>query len=555
MENQRLFLWLALGLVAWLTWQAWVKDHRQPPPATPVEAAAPAEEPLPAAPGGAATEIPPPVLPGAGAPPAEAPSGEATAVQGRRIRVATDVLELVIDTAGGDLVSARLPRYPVHKDRPDEPVRLLAPDAEDFYVIRSGLRDARGASAAGAGAVYQADQDEYLLPAGADSLEVPLTWTGPDGLRVRKVFSLERGRYAVGLRQEVVNDGGEEWRGAGFVQIQRRHHAVKRSMTDVDTYSFRGPVVYDGDKYEKLKVNDLAEEPFTDTVTGGWIASIQHHFLTAAVPPADAAATIAARVRGDVYTLTAVGSARTVPAGGETVFRDELFIGPKLQSQLRETAPGLRLTVDYGFLTVIAQPLFWVLQKIHSLIGNWGWAIVMVTILIKLAFYKLSETSGKSMAKMRKLQPRLKALQERYADDRQALSQAMMELYKKEKVNPAAGCLPILVQMPVFLALYWVLLESVEMRQAPFMLWINDLSARDPYFILPLLMGITMFAQQRLNPAPPDPVQAKVMMALPVVFTVFFAFFPAGLVLYWFVNNLLSIAQQWRINRVVERGA
>jgi YidC/Oxa1 family membrane protein insertase len=236
------------------------------------------------------------------------------------------------------------------------------------------------------------------------------------------------------------------------------------------------------------------------------------------------------------------------------VFEDTLFVGPKLQDQLREAAPGLVLSVDYGFLTIIAQPLFWVLDKLHGLTGNWGWAIILLTVLIKLVFYKLSETSGKSMAKMRNLQPRIKQLQERYGEDRQALSQAMMQLYKREKVNPAAGCLPILVQMPVFLALYWVLLESVEMRQAPFALWINDLSSRDPYFILPLLMGITMFAQQKLNPAPPDPIQAKVMMALPLVFTVFFAFFPAGLVLYWFVNNLLSIAQQWKINRVVERG-
>ena len=277
------------------------------------------------------------------------------------------------------------------------------------------------------------------------------------------------------------------------------------------------------------------------------------HFLAAAVPPGDRPATYTATYRDGIYTLTAVGEVAPIAAGATGVFENTLFVGPKLQDQMAQTAEGLKLTVDYGFLTVISQPLFWVLQKLHGLTGNWGWAIILLTILIKLVFYKLSETSGKSMANMRKLQPRLKALQERYADDRQALSQANMEMYKREKVNPESGCLPILVQMPVFLALYWVLLESVEMRQAPFMLWIDDLSSRDPYFILPLLMGITMFLQQRLNPAPPDPVQAKVMMALPIVFTVFFAFFPAGLVLYWFVNNLLSIAQQWRINRVVER--
>jgi YidC/Oxa1 family membrane protein insertase len=313
-------------------------------------------------------------------------------------------------------------------------------------------------------------------------------------------------------------------------------------------------VFYDGEKYEKLKVDDLNEEPFEAVTANGWIAAIRHHFLLAAVPPPEQPASYKVTARGDLYTLSALGSVASVAPGQSQTFREVLFVGPKLQEQLNETAPGLVLSVDYGWLTVISQPLFWVLQKLHDLTGNWGWAIILLTVLIKIVFYKLSETSGKSMAKMRKLQPRMKALQERYADDRQALSQAMMELYKREKVNPASGCLPILVQMPVFLALYWVLLESVEMRQAPFMLWINDLSARDPYYILPLLMGVTMFIQQKLNPAPPDPVQAKVMMALPVVFTVFFAFFPAGLVLYWFVNNLLSIAQQWRINKVVEAG-
>jgi YidC/Oxa1 family membrane protein insertase len=393
-----------------------------------------------------------------------------------------------------------------------------------------------------------------VLSSGQDVLEIPLVWRSGNGLTVTKTYSLERGSYRIGIRYSVENRSGSEWRGASYVQLRRRHVPLERSFVDVDTYSYRGPVVYDGEKYEKLDVDDLPEEPMERKVIGGWIASIQHHFLAAGIPPTDRASVISARMRDGIYTLTAVGEINNVAAGSASEFEEILFVGPKLQQQLRETAPGLRLTVDYGFLTIISQPLFWVLQKLHNLTGNWGWAIILLTVLIKLVFYKLSETSGKSMAKMRKLQPRLKALQERYKDDRQALSQAMMEMYKREKVNPASGCLPILVQMPVFLALYWVLLESVELRQAPFMLWINDLSSRDPYYILPLLMGVTMFIQQRLNPAPPDPIQAKVMMTLPIVFTVFFAFFPAGLVLYWFVNNLLSIAQQWRINKVVERG-
>jgi len=285
------------------------------------------------------------------------------------------------------------------------------------------------------------------------------------------------------------------------------------------------------------------------SVTGGWIASIQHHFLSAAVPPTEESFNYDSKVSNGKLTLRGTGPTISVAPGETKTVNAEFFVGPKLQEQLDETAPGLALTVDYGILAILAQPLFWLLQQVHDAVGNWGWSIIIVTFMIKLAFYKLTEASGRSMAKMRKLQPRLKALQERYKDDRQALSQHMMDLYKREKVNPAAGCLPMLVQIPFFIAFYWVLLESVEMRQAPFALWITDLSSRDPYFVLPLLMGVAMFVQQKLNPAPPDPVQAKVMMFLPVMFTVFFAFFPSGLVLYWLTNSVLSVLQQWNINR------
>ncbi len=544
MENQRIFLWIALALTGWLTWQAWIKDYHAPPPvAVPGPTSTVEQRPVPAD------------LPGLPA------AAEARAVDdespsptsGKRIHVQTDVYDISLSTDGGDLRTVALTEYPVHKNQPDVLVRLLDDDPADYFAIQSGLRSAAGESEPNHQAVYEAMESEYSLADGADILEVPLTWQGAGGVTVTKTFVFRRGSYAVDVNYKVENSTGNDWAAASYVQLRRKHVPRQRSMTDVDTYSFRGPVIYDGEKYRKLDVEDLAEEPIRLKVAGGWLASIQHHFLAAAIPPTAKPEEITARIREDVYTLTAVGEVTTVPPGASASFAERLFVGPKLQRQLEEAAPGLRLTVDYGFLTIISQPLFWLLQKLHGLTGNWGWAIILLTVLIKLVFYKLSETSGKSMAKMRKLQPRLKALQERYKDDRQALSQAMMDLYKREKVNPASGCLPILVQMPVFLALYWVLLESVEMRQAPFMLWINDLSARDPYYILPLLMGVTMFIQQRLNPAPPDPMQARIMMALPVIFTVFFAFFPAGLVLYWFVNNLLSIAQQWRINKVVER--
>jgi YidC/Oxa1 family membrane protein insertase len=555
MDNQRVFLWIALALLVWLNYTAFVQYYSEPTDATaPTEAVdelaapgLPETRPVPGIP--PTDDIPPP--PGLDA--AIAAPVEPAAPAERRIRVSTDVLELEISLRGGDLVKALLPRYPVHKRQPDVPIQLLDPSADGLYVFRTGLTSAVPDLSTRPDTMFSAPAMEFRLESGQDVLEVPLTVELDSGVTVTKTYRFRRGSYAVELEQELRNDQDAPWTGASYLQIRRLHDPPGRSLTNVESYSFRGPVTFNGEKYEKLNVGDLARTRLEFTTEGGWVASIQHHFLAAAIPAGRAQFTAAAGADG-IYTLTAVGMPTVVAPGASTAFSDQLFVGPKLQDQLEATAPRLRLTVDYGWLTIISQPLFWVLSKIHSVVGNWGWSIILMTVLIKLVFYKLSETSGKSMAKMRKLQPRMKALQERYADDRQKLSQAMMELYKKEKVNPAAGCLPILVQMPVFLALYWVLLESVEMRQAPFMLWITDLSVRDPLFILPLLMGATMFIQQKLNPAPPDPIQAKLMQALPIVFTVFFAFFPAGLVLYWFVNNLLAIMQQWHINKVVERG-
>jgi YidC/Oxa1 family membrane protein insertase len=548
MDNQRIFLWVALALVFWLNYQAWVKDYRQPPPAARSQGiAAPAAE--------SSGQQALPDLPEAGPAPAAAPApaAERPTRSAQRLTVKTDVLDAQISLVGGDLVSARLLTYPVAKNQPDVPVQLLSPEPGRLFVYRTGLRARDDAGTTTPDTVFRAAEEAYALAEGSDVLEVPLVADLGGGLVVTKLWRFSRGRFDVELEQSVRNDTQAAWTGASYLQVRRLHAPTERSFTDVDSYSFQGPVIFNGEKYEKLDVGDLVGEPVQFTSGSGWVASIQHHFLAAAVPGGGQASFSATARPDGLYVLSAVGTPVEVAPGGSASFTDQLFVGPKLQEQLVATAPKLRLTVDYGWLTIISQPLFWLLSKIHDLVGNWGWSIIVLTILIKLAFYKLSETSGKSMAKMRKLQPRMKALQERYADDRQKLSQAMMELYKREKVNPASGCLPILVQMPVFLALYWVLLESVEMRQAPFMLWMTDLSSKDPYYILPLLMGVTMWIQQKLNPAPPDPVQAKVMQILPVVFTVFFAFFPAGLVLYWFVNNLLSILQQWRINRVVEK--
>ncbi len=549
MDNRRIFLWAGLLFVYFVVYQTWVREQQSPPVSAPVgpDSSLPAPS---ADAAGAGAELP--ALPEAkqGAAPGELPPARADAAS-PRISVATDVFELAIDTQGGDIRDVRLLDYPHRKSDPDDLVVLLQSQPGNVFAVHTGLRTRGSAEEPNHLAGFVAASDRFSLADGTDELVVPLTWTGSDGLVVTKTYRFTRGSYRVDIEYRVENGSGNEIAAASYVQIARTNLPPKRSMTDVDSYSFTGPVLYDGSKYEKLDADDLVKDPIDAAINGGWIASIQHHFLTALVPPADATYSYNIGVRDRTVLQSAIGPLSTLAPGASQAFNETLFVGPKMQDQLEETAEGLKLTVDYGMLTIIAQPLFWVLNWLYKLTGNWGWAIILLTVLIKIAFYKLQETSGRSMAKMRKMQPRIKHLQERYADDRQALSKAMMELYRKEKINPASGCLPILIQMPVFIALYWVLLESVELRQAPWMLWIDDLSVRDPFFILPILMGATMLIQQRLNPAPPDPIQAKVMMVLPIVFTVFFAFFPAGLVIYWFTNNLLSIAQQWRINKLV----
>ena len=401
MENQRIFLWIALALAGWLTWQAWIKDYHRPPPSVPPATATAEQAPAPPS-----EELP-------GLPPETAvqpaPEGASATGQGQRVHVRTDVYDISLSTEGGDLRTVLLNRYPVHKSQPNVLVQLLDDDPADYFAIRSGLRAAAGGEEPNHQASYQVAETAYELPEGSDTLEVPLNWHGADGITVTKTFVFTRGSYAIHVRYTVENATDSEWSAASYIQLRRRHVAQKRTMTDVDTYSFRGPVIYDGEKYRKLKVSDLAEEPLRTKVAGGWLASIQHHFLAAAIPPLSAPEEITARMKDDVYTLTAMGEVATVPAGGNAQFEETLFVGPKLQRQLEETAPGLRLTVDYGWLTIISQPLFWLMQKLHGLTGNWGWAIILLTVLIKLVFYKLSETSGKSMAKMRKLQPRLKA--------------------------------------------------------------------------------------------------------------------------------------------------
>ncbi|MBM0104109.1 membrane protein insertase YidC [Steroidobacter sp. S1-65] len=552
MDNQRVFIWAALALVLYLNFVTWQKDYAPPPPApsaaTQTQSAngsTPANETLPDLPS-AATDAP--------AAPASTPatSSEATAANAAVIRVKTDVLSMDISTRGGELIRADLLKYPVEKNRPDLAVRLFNPTSP-LYVARSGLRAADQRAEPTHQAIYKSAANEYTLAAGQEELIVPLTWTDDQGITVVKTYRFTPGSYRIDLTYDVVNTSGADYKAASYVQIVRHYEHIERSYFKVETYAYRGPAIYDGKAYRKLDIEDEEDRAFKASITGGWMAALQHHFVAAAVPPVGANYDYQLTLDADNdYVLSYRGPLEVVPAGGRHSFKETLFVGPKLQEQLEQAGPKLALVADYGMLTVIAQPLFWLLDKVHNVIGNWGWAIIIVTFLIKLAFYKLTAASGRSMAKMRNLGPRIKAIQERYKDDREQLGRQMMEIYKREKINPLAGCLPILIQIPFFLAFYWVLLESVEMRQAPFLGWITDLSSRDPYFILPILMGAAMFAQFKLQPMPSaDPMQAKIFMFMPIIMAVTMAWFPAGLVLYWLTNTLLSIAQQWRINKLV----
>ena len=566
--NARMFLWLGLVMALYINYETYERDFapKPPPPPTATEIARAAAPTAPGALPGAATTLAasvPQTVAAAPAPAVAAPAVVAAAAPAASatpgtVRVTTDVLDLEISLQGGALVRTDLLKYPRVKGE-KESVQLLNVAPRQFYALQTGLSDAGAGGARPTHlALFSAPQATYSLAAGSsgDELRVPLTWSDPaTGVTVTKTFVLRLGQYRIDLQYDVENRGTAPWTAASYAQILRDDPPVEHSMFSVESYAFQGPAYYDGLKYQKLDRTDAEDRALARDITGGWIAGMQHHFTTAVVPEAGKSYRYSLQTQGDQYLLSTAGPATTVAPQGGATFKEILFVGPKLQSQLETTGPRLDLVADYGILTLLAKPLFWMLEKAHSIVGNWGWAIVIVTFLLKLVFYPLSESSGKSMAKMRVLGPRIKNLQETFKDDREKLGRAMMDLYKREKINPVAGCLPILIQMPVFFAFYWVLLESVEMRQAPFLGWIQDLSAKDPFYVLPLIMAGAMFVQTKLNPTPPDPIQAKVFMILPLVMSVTFAFFPAGLVLYWVANTLLSVAQQWNINRRIEAEA
>ncbi|MCH1611267.1 MAG: membrane protein insertase YidC [Luminiphilus sp.] len=473
------------------------------------------------------------------------------------ISVETDTLEIMIDLMGGDIVGAALRQYPKILDDPSDPFVLLERNAQRTYVAQSGLVGKDGIDT-GERALYRAEHAFYQLT-NQQTLRVALKYSDDkSGISVTKSFHFEAGSHTITVEYEIHNSGSSAIQLTPFAQLKRDSSPAPVSTeSGMGMQPFLGSATTQPDqRFSKFDFDDMADDPFRADLVGGWVAILQHYFVSAWIPEPDKTYRFRTRQTQSGFNIIGyTGPALTVSAGNTARVTNQLYVGPKNQKRLAELAPHLDLVVDYGWLWWIAQPLFWLLTFIQSVVVNWGVAIIILTFLVKLAFFQLSAAGYKSMARMRKVQPRVMAIREEYANDKGKQSQAMMELYKKEKINPLGGCLPILVQMPVFIALYWVLMESVELRQAPFALWIEDLSVMDPYFVLPLLMGASMYYMQKLNPAPPDPMQAKIMQWMPIVFTFFFLWFPAGLVLYWLCNNLLSMGQQYIINRRIESGA
>ncbi len=548
MDNQRLILFVVLGFLFLMLWQSWV-EYSSPQQPTQISRDSVSDDTtdkgtIPETPTISSDSL---------------TLGQDSASQslnklpkGEPVFVETDTLKVELNTYGAGINKVWLKKYSVDIDHQDELFQLMNDSGDEIYMAQGGLlvQDREFPTHK---TLYTSSKKSYRLDNGKDVLDVEFVWNSADGITYKKIYRFHRDSYIVDIIYKVFNTSSETWVGYQYNQFKRTPVETQNSFNPATMVpSYTGGAIYDRDeKYRKISFADMQDENLSIMTTNGWVGMLQHYFVGAWLLEEDSKYEIFTNKLGNNKYF--IGSKSLVPVSIQPGMAGELstrlFIGPKETERLKEAAPGLELTVDYGWLTAISAPLFWLLDKIHSIVGNWGWAIIILTILIKLAFYPLSAASHKSMANMRKMTPRIKTLKERYGDDKQKLNQAMMKLYKEEKINPLGGCLPVLIQIPVFIALYWALLESVELRQAPWILWIKDLSAPDPYFILPVLMGASMLAQQALSAVAMDPMQKKIMMAMPVVFTFFFLFFPSGLVLYWTVNNLLTIAQQYTINK------
>ena len=561
MDWQRTLIIAALAVVSYLMILQYQKDYIDTPASVQAESSVQtvtASDQVPA-PGTAtpmaSADVPQP------APAAQAPAVPAVPSTGQTqlIDVETDLLQVRIDPVGGDIVGLALKAYPVSIAQPDQPFQLLRQDGQQLYIAQSGLVGAQGTDSAIGRPRYVSSQSQYRMD--GDSLVVDLTFTQDSGAQITKSFAFKRGSYLIDVNTRVDNRGAAPWQGGMYGQIQRDGSPDPGTNTGaaLGMITFLGAAYWDQEKpYNKISLDDIGSTALDKPIPGGWLAMIQHYFLSAWIPDQNATHHYNTRkTQGrDTYIISFTTPAVSVAPGASHTFSAKFYAGPKIQKNLEAVLQdkGLELAIDYGPLFFISKLLYWLLSFFHGLTANWGVAIILLTFVVKLTFLYPSAISYRSMAKMRKVQPMIARMKEQFGDDRQKMSVEMMNLYKREKINPLGGCLPILIQMPVFLALYWALQESVELRQAPFFLWIKDLSVMDPWFVLPLIMGGTMFVQQMLNPAPTDPMQARVMKFMPVIFTVMFLFFPAGLVLYWVTNNSLSILQQWLITRSIEAG-
>ena len=549
MDVQRVILIAALALISYMMVLQWNADYNnpvasQPTQAETVSAYQPASSDLPSTAAPANSDLPTA---------ANSVTSTVAAASGKLISVTTDNLAVLIDPRGGDIIEVKLLNHTAKLNEKD-PFVLLEQNANRTYVAQSGLVGANGPDAAAEGRpLYFSTSDSYAM-GDADSLTVDLN-LDQNGVIITKSFTFTRASNAVAMNYSINNQSSANWQGALFGQIKRDASADPSQTTDMGMQSYLGTVFStEADNYQKVSFSDIDDKRFSQTSPNGWVAMVQHYFLSAWVPAPGQDYSYTARKLNGNYIAGFMSPAINVAPGASGEASAVFYAGPKDTDQLEKIAPNLDLTIDFGILFFIASPIYMLLKWIYSMVGNFGVAIICITILVKAALFHLNAKAFKSMAKMRKFGPEMTRLKELYGDDRQKMSQEMMKLYSKEKINPLGGCLPILAQMPIFISLYWVLMEAVELRHAPFVLYIQDLSQMDPYFIMPILMGATMFIQQMLNPTPPDPMQAKIMKMLPIMFTFFFLWFPAGLVLYWLVNNVLSIAQQYVINKQIESG-
>jgi len=555
MDTQRLILFFIFSFSLLLLWDAWEKESRPKQARVAPVAQSPLGVPAPAKPA---------VAPGGPAPTATAggqaiPALAAAQAKGETVRVRTDLIAAEIDTLGGTLERLELLR---HKATEDSAKNFVLLGDARRYEAQSGLAGDLGANHR---SLWTVQPGERSLAEGQDALEVRLTIQA-NGLSVARIYTFRRDSYLIDVALEVRNEGAGAIAPFAYFQLTHDGEQGKGVSSVADTFgaqSFFGFAVYTEEKkFQKIQLADVekGKADYLKQAKDGWIGFIQHYFVSAWLPAGQQEREYAVERRADpaapersLYSGRVILPIPAIAPGSSARVSVPLYAGPQEQRRLKAAAPGMDLAVDYGWLTIIAWPLFWVLELFYSWSGNWGVAIILLTVLIKVVFFPLSAASYKSMAKMKLITPRLTKIRETYAHDRNKMNQAMMELYKTEKINPLGGCFPIVVQIPVFIALYWVLLAAIELRNAPFIFWIKDLSALDPYYVLPVLMTITMILQTRMNPVPPDPVQAQVMKFMPYVFSVFFFFFPAGLVLYWLVNNILSILQQWQIQRMFDR--